>query len=90
MRASMALGALAVEEAARVRKEAAVRGKGRRGLAEPTAAEDVDLPPASLARFSLQAALPSTARRGSVQAFRVVERVDGVVTGGVTLVLKSR
>jgi hypothetical protein len=90
MRATMALGALAVEEAARVRKEAGVLGKGRRGPLAPPAAASVDRPPASLARFSLQAALPSSARRGNVRAIRVVERVDGVVTGGVTLVLKAR
>ncbi|MFN0132239.1 MAG: hypothetical protein ACKVW3_06870 [Phycisphaerales bacterium] len=51
---------------------------------------DVDLRPAQIARVAFQAEVPARARRGTVQAYRVVERVEGEITGGVTVFVKVR
>ena len=50
----------------------------------------VQIAPGKELRLALSATVPETAATGAVQVYRVVERVNGQITGGVTLVVEAR
>jgi hypothetical protein len=86
LRESLMLGAKA---AASIGRPMDTRSR-RMSREEPLRARQVEVPPSSVGRFELQGRLLPSSRRGGIVAYRVVERVGETITGGVTLLLKSR